>query len=218
MDYENYALPALSLARARIAASGGCRGCPTCSRKKGSGMFMGGAVDEDALAAAEDLLYEEEEKQINALKQEIATANRAINAQKEKARAEYIRLGQPIPKDLIKKIRKKVARGVYFGPRMATKAQLAAMARKDARAAARAERNACFTNCRTAYQSTLPARRASTKPRSAAQLANDERLRKMGKARRKRPLGIQQTRRNRNRGRGLETGNGLDYGSGMQYY
>jgi hypothetical protein len=185
MDYENYAVPALNLARARIAASGGCMGCPTCG--VGSGMFMGGKGSTLSRKVFE-----------------LKAANPAMTFEEAAA---YIAANTPPPKP---------PREVYFGPRMATKAQLAALARKEARAAARAERNACFTNCRTAYQATLPVR--GQRQRSAAQLANDERLRKMGKARRKRPLGIQQVRRNRNRGRGLETGNGLDFGSGMQYY
>lgn len=188
MDYENYAVPALNLARARIAAAGGCMGCPTCG--VGSGMFMGGRGSNMA-------------KKIFELKE----ANPSMTLEEASA---YIAANTKPPKP-------RAPREVYFGPRNITKAQLAALARKEARAAARADRDACFTNCRTAYQATLPVR-GPRPPRTAKQLANDERLRKMGKARRKRPLGIQQVRRNRNRGRGLETGNGLDFGSGMQYY
>lgn len=202
MDYENYAGPALKLARARVASMGGCMGCPTCG--KGSGMFMGGA-DGD-WTAEDEANFQSRERKMKELKKQIAAAEK-------RAIAEFKRTGQPIPEDLIRPVRQRA-----IGPRRPRKpsaAQIAAAARR----AARAERNACVTNCRSTYLSALPPR-GPQKPRTAAQQAATARLVELNKARKK-GSGLMRGRRRRvrmTRGRGLEMGDGLDYGSGMQYY
>lgn len=199
MDYENYAGPALKLARARVASMGGCMGCPTCGT--GSGMFMGGAAGDPDWTAEDEANFQSRERKMKELKKQIALAEK-------RAIAEFKRTGQPIPEDLIRPVRQR-------GLRKPSAAQIAAAARR----AARAERNACVTNCRSTYLSALPPR-GPRKPRTAAQQAAIARLVALNKARKK-GSGLMRGRRRRvrmTRGRGLEMGDGLDYGSGMQYF
>ena len=195
MDYENYAVPALNLARARIAASGGCMGCPTCG--VGSGMFMGGKGSNIAkkvfeLKAANPSMTLEE-----------AAAYIAANTKPRKPRG---------------------PRPVKFGPARATKAQLRAIAKAERDACISscrtAYRGALPVGAAPSAKSAAARDRFAAQSRQARSMMKQYGLtqKEAWKALRGPVEASGIMRRRRTRGRGLETGDGLDYGSGMQYY